>query len=83
MPGMMIESMAGKSACMHGLVHDATPFTFSEENSAIDYFGKMLTEGMLVLQFSFWNPRKYPLFKCRTDRFKNILYHTASKNGSV
>ncbi|CAB4021290.1 DNA-directed RNA polymerase I subunit RPA2-like [Paramuricea clavata] len=42
--GMMIESMAGKSASMHGLVHDATPFTFSEDNSAIDYFGKMLIE---------------------------------------
>ena len=40
--------MAGKSASTHGLVHDATPFTFSEENSAIDYFGKMLTEGMLM-----------------------------------
>ena len=46
---MMIESMAGKSACMHGLVHDATPFTFSEENSAIDYFGKMLTAGIEAL----------------------------------
>ena len=43
--GMMIESMAGKSASMHGLVHDATPFTFSEDISAIDYFGKMLIEG--------------------------------------
>ena len=43
----MIESMAGKSGAMHGLVHDATPFTFSEENSAIDYFGKMLTAGRL------------------------------------
>ena len=42
---MMIESMAGKSASMHGLVHDATPFTFSEDISAIDYFGKMLIEG--------------------------------------
>ncbi|XP_046846262.1 DNA-directed RNA polymerase I subunit RPA2-like [Xenia sp. Carnegie-2017] len=42
--GMMIESMAGKSASMHGLVHDATPFTFSEDVSAIDYFGKMLIE---------------------------------------
>ena len=45
---MMIESMAGKSASMHGLVHDATPFTFSEDNSAIDYFGKMLVEGKLL-----------------------------------
>ncbi|KAJ8024605.1 DNA-directed RNA polymerase I subunit RPA2 [Holothuria leucospilota] len=42
--GMMIESMAGKSACLHGLCHDATPFTFSEKNTAIEYFGKCLTE---------------------------------------
>ncbi|XP_064648156.1 DNA-directed RNA polymerase I subunit RPA2-like [Lineus longissimus] len=41
--GMMIESMAGKSAAMHGLCHDATPFTFSEDRPAIDYFGRMLT----------------------------------------
>nr|XP_033792439.1 DNA-directed RNA polymerase I subunit RPA2 [Geotrypetes seraphini] len=40
--GMLIESMAGKSAALHGLCHDATPFTFSEENSALDYFGEML-----------------------------------------
>lgn len=39
---MMIEVMAGKSASVHGLVHDATPFRFDEENTAIDYFGKML-----------------------------------------
>ena len=41
----MIESMAGKSAASHGLCHDATPFTFSEDQPAIDYFGKMLTSG--------------------------------------
>ncbi|GCC30726.1 DNA-directed RNA polymerase I subunit RPA2 [Chiloscyllium punctatum] len=40
--GMLIESMAGKSAAMHGLCHDATPFMFSEESSALEYFGKML-----------------------------------------
>ncbi|XP_077342246.1 DNA-directed RNA polymerase I subunit RPA2 [Lithobates pipiens] len=40
--GMLIESMAGKSAALHGLCHDATPFTFSEENSALEYFGEML-----------------------------------------
>ncbi|EFN88780.1 DNA-directed RNA polymerase I subunit RPA2 [Harpegnathos saltator] len=39
---MMIEVMAGKSAAVHGLVHDATPFRFDEENTAIDYFGKLL-----------------------------------------
>ncbi|XP_056327098.1 DNA-directed RNA polymerase I subunit RPA2 [Danio aesculapii] len=40
--GMLIESMAGKSASLHGLCHDATPFTFSEENSALEHFGEML-----------------------------------------
>ncbi|PSN31851.1 DNA-directed RNA polymerase I subunit RPA2 [Blattella germanica] len=39
---MMIEVMAGKSAALHGLVHDATPFRFSEKDTAIDYFGKLL-----------------------------------------
>uniref|UniRef100_A0A8C7QA41 DNA-directed RNA polymerase subunit beta n=1 Tax=Oncorhynchus mykiss TaxID=8022 RepID=A0A8C7QA41_ONCMY len=40
--GMLIESMAGKSGALHGLCHDATPFTFSEENSALEHFGDML-----------------------------------------
>ncbi|KAK6637732.1 hypothetical protein RUM44_008154 [Polyplax serrata] len=39
---MMIELMAGKSAAVHGMVHDATPFRFSKDDSAIDYFGKLL-----------------------------------------
>ncbi|XP_040034006.2 DNA-directed RNA polymerase I subunit RPA2 [Gasterosteus aculeatus] len=43
--GMLIESMAGKSGALHGLSHDATPFTFSEENRALEYFGKMLRAG--------------------------------------
>uniref|UniRef100_A0A8C7BKV1 DNA-directed RNA polymerase subunit beta n=1 Tax=Neovison vison TaxID=452646 RepID=A0A8C7BKV1_NEOVI len=43
--GMLIESMAGKSAALHGLCHDATPFTFSEENSALEYFGELLKAG--------------------------------------
>ncbi|XP_056147327.1 DNA-directed RNA polymerase I subunit RPA2 [Lampris incognitus] len=40
--GMLIESMAGKSAASHGLSHDATPFIFSEKNSALEHFGDML-----------------------------------------
>ncbi|XP_042593360.1 DNA-directed RNA polymerase I subunit RPA2 [Cyprinus carpio] len=40
--GMLIESMAGKSAALHGLCHDATPFKFSEESSALEHFGEML-----------------------------------------
>ena len=43
--GMMIESMAGKSGCLHGLCHDATPFTFSEKQPAIEHFGKLLSAG--------------------------------------
>ncbi|KAG7279804.1 hypothetical protein CRUP_013714 [Coryphaenoides rupestris] len=42
--GMLIESMAGKSAAMHGLCHDATPFTFSEKHSALEHFGGLLRE---------------------------------------
>lgn len=42
---MMIEAMAGKSASVHGLVHDATPFRFTEKNTAIEYFGNLLTDG--------------------------------------
>jgi DNA-directed RNA polymerase I subunit RPA2 len=28
--GMWIECMAGKSACLHGVAHDSTPFRFNE-----------------------------------------------------
>lgn len=42
---MMLEVMAGKSAAVHGLVHDATPFRFDENNTAFDYFGKLLEKG--------------------------------------
>ncbi|KAG5266530.1 hypothetical protein AALO_G00233170 [Alosa alosa] len=40
--GMLIESMAGKSAALHGLCHDATPFSFSEKHQALGYFGDSL-----------------------------------------
>ena len=42
---MMIECMAGKSGAVHGLVHDATPFRFSEDETAIDYHGRLLEKG--------------------------------------
>lgn len=41
---MMIETMAGKLAALKGDVYDATPFTFSEKDTAIDHFGKMLVD---------------------------------------
>lgn len=44
--GMMVETMAGKAAACHGIPFDATPFTFSEKDSAVDYFGKALLKGL-------------------------------------
>jgi DNA-directed RNA polymerase I subunit RPA2 len=38
----MIESMAGKAGALHGHPQDCTPFQFSEENTATDYFGHQL-----------------------------------------
>ena len=40
--GMMIEFMAGKSGSVYGLAHDATPFQFENDQSPIDYYGKLL-----------------------------------------
>ncbi|KAJ3487257.1 hypothetical protein NLI96_g3666 [Meripilus lineatus] len=40
--GMLVESMAGKAGAMHGLAQDATPFQFTEEDTAVDYFGEQL-----------------------------------------
>eukprot|EP00128_Syssomonas_multiformis_P015633 Colp12_sorted_trinity150504_noHs@124 len=40
--GMMIESMAAKAGAHHGQFYDATPFTFSEDDRAVDYFGEQL-----------------------------------------
>ena len=42
--GMMIESMAGKAAAVNGECYDATPFTFGEDNPAIEHFGELLTK---------------------------------------
>ncbi|GJE87475.1 DNA-directed RNA polymerase I subunit RPA2 [Phanerochaete sordida] len=40
--GMLVESMAGKAGAMHGLAQDATPFQFTEEDTAVEYFGDQL-----------------------------------------
>ena len=51
--GMMIESMAGKSAGLNGVVFDATPFTFDEDDPAIDYFGNLLKQCLYCFVFIF------------------------------
>ncbi|CDW60202.1 DNA directed RNA polymerase I subunit RPA2 [Trichuris trichiura] len=42
--GMMIESMAGKAASLHGTKLDSTPFNYNERNPAVKYFGDLLTK---------------------------------------
>ena len=37
--GMLIESMAGKSAASCGRFQDGTPFAFQEHRKAVDFFG--------------------------------------------
>lgn len=40
--GMFVESLAGKAGAMHGFAQNATPFQFSEDQTAADYFGDQL-----------------------------------------
>ncbi|KAG0723413.1 DNA-directed RNA polymerase I subunit RPA2 [Chionoecetes opilio] len=40
--GKLIELVAGKSAAEFGLSFDSSPFKFSDENPAVDYFGRIL-----------------------------------------
>ncbi|CAL4133379.1 unnamed protein product, partial [Meganyctiphanes norvegica] len=43
--GKLIELISGKCAAEFGLSFDSTPFQFSDENPAVDYFGKILEKG--------------------------------------
>merc|ERR1719342_348960 len=40
--GKLIELVSGKCAAEFGLSFDSTPFQFSDEHPAVDYFGKIL-----------------------------------------
>ncbi|RKP09581.1 hypothetical protein THASP1DRAFT_34361 [Thamnocephalis sphaerospora] len=42
--GMFVESLAGKSGALHGIVQDSTPFQFNEQHTAADYFGEQLAK---------------------------------------
>eukprot|EP00795_Rhopilema_esculentum_P014271 gene14271-5300_t len=73
--GMLIESMAGKSASLHGITHDSTPFKFSEEKTAIDFFGNLLTKAGYNY---FGNERLYSGTDGReleADIFVGIVYY--------
>ncbi|KAG5670198.1 hypothetical protein PVAND_000476 [Polypedilum vanderplanki] len=72
---MMIEIMAGKSAAIKGDVYDATPFEFSEEDTAINHFGKLLTK----LGYNFFGTeRLYSGFdgcEMKADIFFGIVHY--------
>jgi len=40
--GMLLESIAGKAGAVHASQQDGTPFRFSEDKCAVDYFGEQL-----------------------------------------
>lgn len=40
--GMFVESLAGKAGALHGIAQDCTPWMFSEDDTAADYFGQQL-----------------------------------------
>jgi DNA-directed RNA polymerase I subunit RPA2 len=40
--GMLIESMAGKAGCLHGIYQEAEPWRFDAQHTAVDYFGQQL-----------------------------------------
>lgn len=72
---MMIESMAGKSAALHGITHDSTPFKFSEDDPAADYMGDMLLKGCLLVKFV---PRSLKVFRKLIQEL--LLVHRRKKN---
>ena len=51
--GMLIEIMAGKAAAVKACCYDATPFTFTEDDDPITYFGHCLRKGQYCLPA--WN----------------------------
>jgi len=40
--GMFVESLAGKAGACHGFSQDSSPWRFSEDSPAVDYFGEQL-----------------------------------------
>ncbi|KAK9472602.1 uncharacterized protein V1510DRAFT_378502 [Dipodascopsis tothii] len=40
--GMFVESLAGKAGALHGIAQDGSPFQFTENRTASDYFGEQL-----------------------------------------
>ena len=73
--GMLIESMAGKSGALHGRRQDSTPFQFSEDERAVDYFG----EELVAAGYNYVGTE--PMYsgitgeECRADVFIGVVYY--------
>jgi len=73
--GMLIESMAGKSGALHGKKQNSTPFQFSENHRAVDYFGSEL----LASGYNYVGSE--PMYsgitgeECRADIFIGLVYY--------
>jgi DNA-directed RNA polymerase beta subunit len=71
--GMLIESMAGKSAASCGRFHDGTPFAFQEHRKAVDFFGSQLCAagyeyfGSEPVSIAAWRSRSIGIYNL--DRF--------------
>ena len=73
--GMLVESMAGKSGALHGKKQNSTPFQFSEQHRAVDYFGAELVKA----GYSYVGTE--PMYsgvtgeECRADVFIGVVYY--------
>ena len=74
--GLVVHNcMAGKSGALHGRRQDSTPFQFSEQHRAVDYFG----EELLRAGYSYVGSE--PMYsgvtgeECRADVFIGLVYY--------
>ena len=74
--GLVVHNcMAGKSGALHGMRQDSTPFQFSEQHRAVDYFGEELVRA----GYSYVGSE--PMYsgitgeECRADVFIGLVYY--------
>jgi len=70
--GMLIELMAGKAAALKACCYDATPFTFTEHDDPITYFGHCLRKGLLAESCTI---NSLSAFCCRSLFYNISLHH--------
>jgi len=73
--GMMLESMAGKAGAMHGVKQDSSPFKFSEDHRAVDYFGDQLAAAGYAYHGTETMFSGYYGTELQVDIFLGIVYY--------